>query len=157
MKTIKSIALLTFLLVATVSFAQDDKGETGDAKKEKSSRGTDPNIVSDEVMNVVGQTDAKAIRPNTKGGESRGGNCYTWFDNYTDWRITAYVDGVREGTIAPFGDGGVWVGTGTTKMYAVAYFNDGSKISWGPGQRHCGYGDEMAMEVYSGHYNLFVK
>lgn len=157
MKPLKFILSLSIIFFAlSFSYAQEEKAETGEAVEKGQSRGEDPNIKSDEAINVKGQSDPKAIQPADKGGEARAGGCYTFFNNHTPWRITCYVDGYRQGTVGAYGNGGIWVKTGTTAMYSVAYFTDGSTISWGPGKKYCGYKDKMIMEVYKNSYVIYV-
>ena len=144
------------LFAATVTYAQDSDVETGDVTKNAKSRGTDPNITSDDMVNSL-EGNSNAHRPASKGGESRGGDCRAYFDNWTQWILQVYVDGSRRGVVDGYSEGGVWVPTGNTKMYAVARFTDGSYYSWGPGTKYCGYLDRIEMEVHDDYFRLFVE
>ncbi len=143
---------VTALLMAGISYGQV---ESGDANKGKT-RGDDPNIKVEKRLNDK-DAESKAVQPTEKGARARGaGYCYVEFDNYTDWYIDCYVDGYYEGYMAPWGDGTVTVRSGTTCLYAVAEFTDGSKVSWGPSCKACSY-DEFEMEVYEDYYNIYVR
>ncbi len=106
----------------------------------KSRGGDDPNITVGEVLNPVnGFTDL--VQPEAKGGErTRGAYCKVVFDNWTNLYLKCYVDGTYRGYIAPWGDGAVTVGSGSTSAYVVAEFDDGSRLTWGPIRHDC-YGD----------------
>jgi len=80
----------------------------------------------------------EAVRPATKGGTAtRGGSCYITFDNWTNYYIDCYVNNVLQGYVAPWGKGSVTVSGGSTKVYAEALFDDGSKLTWGPQTKSC--------------------
>jgi hypothetical protein len=143
--------LLTLVLgfaVSTFLFAQvkPNASQLEGAKIEKS-RGADPNIVAEKRLNGV-KSDSKVVQPSTKGAEqSRGGYCYITFDNWTSYYIDCYVDGYYEGYVAPYGKGNVTVSGGNTKVYAVANFDDGSKLTWGPETKYC-YNQEWDCSLY---------
>lgn len=156
MKNLKFLMLFAFIFAASISFAQDSNGKTGDATITKT-RGADPNIKSDEIVNVKGQDNSNATQPSNKGGASRGGTCYTNFDNYTSWNVNVYVDGNAVGYVGGYGEGGVFVGEGETQMYAVIRWDDGSSISYGPVSDFCGFGDIMTFEIYTDFYNYYKR
>lgn len=80
-------------------------------------------------------TEAGTIEaPAFKGGETTRGASYSYitFDNWTPWIIHCYVDDVYWGTVAPYSKVETYTVSGRTKLYAVAYFDDGSYRYWGP-------------------------
>ena len=151
----KSLAItLISLITAGTALAQESgSGESSSSK----TRGSDPNIEVSERVNTKGKTitESKVIQPVSKGARSRGGYCDCCFDNYTSWYIDTYVDGYLEGYIGPWGEGCVTVGAGYTSLYAVAEFDDGSRISWGPVSANCNYQD-FTLEVHDAYYNWFL-
>ncbi|MBS4012138.1 MAG: hypothetical protein KGZ97_00050 [Bacteroidetes bacterium] len=106
----------------------------------KSRSGDDPNIIKNEVLNSAKSAEG-ILQPEYKGGEpTRGSYCKVIFDNWTNLYLKCYVDGSYQGYVSPWGDGAVTVGAGETTAYAVAEFDDGSRLTWGPITRTC-YGD----------------
>jgi len=130
-----------FLLAICLLFAGIINGQSSDRLESTMTRGgDDPNIEQESMLNPSeGFTDY--VQPETKGGEpTRGAYCRVIFDNWTPYTIKCYVDRRYRGTVAPWGDGSVRVGSGSTRAYAVAEFRDGSRLAWGPITRSC-YGD----------------
>lgn len=133
-----TVAVVFSLL--TIGLGSPPAEQKGKAKSKKAviekaqkSRGggQDENIKSDKETN-----DPNAIppAPPNKGGEkSRGvGACAVFVDNSTGYYIRIYVDGTYRGTISPWGDDYTYTGAGPTRLYAVAVFEDGSRLTWGP-------------------------
>jgi hypothetical protein len=123
------------LLVTGALMAQSVDQLTGT----KSRSGTaDPNIKQTEVVNTL-EGPAGFVQPVAKGGVATRGQegCKVIFDNYTRWYIKCYVDGDYRGVVCPWGDSSFWVGSGSTRAYAVAEFTDGSRLTWGPITREC--------------------
>jgi len=58
--------------------------------------------------------------------------------------------------VAPYSDGNITTGSGTTCLYAVAEFDDGSQISWGPVCKECYYHD-FELEVYPDYFNWYLE
>jgi hypothetical protein len=144
------LLVVTGLLFAGMSFAQGvrDMG-SGDANSGKS-RGEDPNIKMEKRLNSA-DVETQAVQSADKGAKVRAPWCDAAFSNWTDWYIDCYVDGYYEGYVAPWGDGTVTVGSGTTSMYAVAEFDDGSRVSWGPVSRECEY-QTFKLSLYEDSY-----
>lgn len=149
-----TIACLVFgvLLISTAPSAssqntnssakQEDKSQKVielKATKAPATRGAEPdaNIKSDKQTN---DPSAKSEAPSKKGGAATrgGGNCEVRLDNRTNLLIKIYVDGIYRGTLSPYGDGVVYVGVGSTSVYARADFEDGSYLYWGPSTYSCG-------------------
>jgi hypothetical protein len=101
--------------------------------KAQKSRGAETtNITQPRAPNRM---DAARPAPPAKGGEAaRGGAALARLtvDNWTPWYIDVYVDGEYGGTVGAFGDGYVWVGSGTRQLYARADFGDAPALEWGP-------------------------
>ena len=105
--------LLTMLATRNLQ-AQNKKPEktvTVTGKAVAKTRGTNPNIKNDEPT-----VDKPVPRP----AASRGAACQVHFDNYTGLTIRIYVDGDFKGTLAPWDDGYVTVGSGYTRIYCVS-------------------------------------
>ena len=47
-------------------------------------------------------------------------------------------------------------GSGTTCLYAVAEFDDGSKISWGPVCKSCYY-QWLELEMHPDYFNWYLE
>jgi hypothetical protein len=111
----------------------DLTSQKGDAAR----GGNDENIKTGEMANDM---NTKIPPPASKGGTSRGGSydCEVQFDNYTDWRVKVYVDGVYKGTVGAWDSANTYVSPGSTSVYARADFNDGSFLYWGPKTYNCG-------------------
>lgn len=154
----KKIALFLFaaFLISGISYAQEkgEKAGSNDVSKVKS-RGEDPNIKVTKRVNSK-DMETQAIQPTEKGAKaSRGGSCYVTFDNWTGWYIDCYVDGYYEGYVGPYASGNITVSGGNTCLYAVAEFDDGSQVSWGPKCLNCNYQD-FEMETYESYYNWYL-
>ncbi|MCC6722481.1 MAG: hypothetical protein IT243_09790 [Bacteroidia bacterium] len=146
-----AIGLLICGLSFTASAQNSSKdGGSGDVTKMEKSRGADPNITVTSRKNGDGQ-ESRVVDKNSRGGTG----CKALFDNHTSYYIYCYVDGKLEGYVAPWGNGQVDVSNGTTSLYAVAEFNDGSKTTWGPISKSCNY-QTFELEVYSSYYNWYV-
>lgn len=107
-------ALILFVLAVgvTSAHAQERKRPTKSVevqgKDVVKSRGANPRIKSD--MPTVDKPEAK----------SRGSVCGIYFNNYTGLTIKLYVDGNYEGTVSPYGESAVVVGSGYTTIYCVS-------------------------------------
>lgn len=157
MKRLNQILTVGFLVcgLSFASFAQTPTkdGGSGDNAKVEKSRGADPNIKVDSRKNGDGQV-SKAVQPASQGARG-GGGCTALFDNHTGNYVYCYVDGYLEGYISPYGNGQVSVANGTTSLYAVAEFTDGSKTTWGPLSKYCSY-QTFELEIYSTYYNWYL-
>ncbi len=155
MKKLNQI-LTVGLLVCGLSFAASAQttskdGGSGDKTTiDKSSRGADPNIKVATRTNGDGQV-SKSVDKSARGA----GGCTAYFDNHTSYYVYCYVDGYLEGYISPWGYGSVSVANGTTALYAVAEFSDGSKTTWGPLSKYCSY-QTFELEMYSSYYNWYL-
>lgn len=150
--------ILAGLLVCGMSFAASAQttgkdGGSGDMSKMEKSRGADPNIKVKSRTNGDGQ-ESKSVQSGDKGARG-GGGCTALFDNHTSYYVYCYVDGSLEGYIAPWANGSISVANGTTSLYAVAEFSDGSKTTWGPLSKYCSY-QTFEFEVFSSYYNWYL-
>ena len=110
--------------------AQDksDKGVTTKGEKVTKTRGADPHIKQKEAKNNAKK---KVEAPTAKGGTQRGADHLLHVDNRTPWKIVIYIDGENVGSVSEWGDSyGSY--SGTHSVYGVAYFEDGSKLTFGP-------------------------
>ena len=162
MKKLVLFVLAGFLITGLTFGQTSTSGENtggGDVTKGKS-RGEDPNIKVTKRLNAA-DMETQTVQPTSKGAraDTRGsgsGECYVTFDNWTNWYIDCYVDGYYEGYVSPYAKGELTVGSGTTCLYAVAEFDDGSQVSWGPICKSCYY-DSYELEVYSSYYNWYLE
>jgi hypothetical protein len=53
-------------------------------------------------------------------------------DNRTPWKIQIFVDGVYVGLVSGWGDSYGYYRCGTHSVYAVADFDNGAQLTWGP-------------------------
>ena len=121
------LAFFIISLAAPGVQAQDKEKKLIEMKSTKGSGGEDKNIKSISTDN------------DTTGRGSGPGLCYVKFENYTGYKIWVYVDGYCEGLLSPWADGGLYTGTGSTSLYAVATFTSGKKLVWGPYSVDCDY------------------
>lgn len=137
-------------------YAQDNNENSfsGDVMENRTRGAKDPEVTIDSRINDS-DMDTRAVQPSAKGAQARGSfrYCTAYFDNWTQWYIKCYVDGKLEGSLAPYGEGGVVVAPGSTRVYAKAEFTDGSWKSWGPVTRNCS-GQRMTMTMYETFYNF---
>lgn len=114
--------------------------QTKEVVELKSNRGTatgeDPNITTGDLPNNL---NSKGTPPANKGGNSKGAaGCKVIFDNYTDWRIKLYVNGVYRGTAGSYDDAYLYVSPSpNVVVYGRADFDDGSYLYWGPTSYDC--------------------
>ena len=139
--------VLAVLLVSTVALPQNSKSSKQQGKSQKAielkatkaTGGSEPdaNIKNDKQTN---DPNAKAAPPPGKGGATTrgGGNCEVRVDNWTNYYIKIYVDGIYRGVLDRYGDAVIYVGVGETRVYGRADFDDGSYLYWGPKTYDCG-------------------
>jgi hypothetical protein len=127
----------TFASMQTVSAQKEIKEKVTFSKDESLTRGTDANIKVPKGKNT-GEVPEGKVHPKEKGGTaSRGSYCEVVFDNWTSYYIDGYVNGRYEGYVGPWASGSVWVSGGSTTVYGVAEFLDGSRYTWGPQTKSC--------------------
>lgn len=117
--------------------ATQSKGKVGKVHAEKGrGGGTDENIKNDTRTNDPSKP---APAPPDKGGERAKGqsSCAVVVDNRTGFYVDIYVDGSFRGTVGPWGDAYCYTGAGSTRLYGVATFSDGSRLTWGPSTVTC--------------------
>lgn len=113
------------------------KGKVGKVHAEKGRGGaSDENIKQDRQPN---DSSKPAPAPPNKGGERSKGqsSCMVVVDNRTGFYVDIYVDGTFRGTVGPWGDSYCYTGAGSTRLYGVATFGDGSRLTWGPSTVTC--------------------
>jgi hypothetical protein len=101
--------LFMVVLISNSSFAQAQGNKIVKKLTAQSvdvNRGENPNIKSERP------TDDKVA-------EKSRDNCSIYFDNYTGYYISIYVDGKYKGELAPYGSGTVVVGEGYTTIYCI--------------------------------------
>lgn len=137
------LAIFLLPLIYTGSFVeatatQKGKGKVTDTHAQKSrGGGADENIKSDNETNSASNN--MQAPPKKGGARAKGaGTCAVIVDNRTPFLIRIYVDGTYRGTISAWGDAYCYTGSGATKLYAVAMFDDGSRLTWGPNLVNCG-------------------
>lgn len=131
---------------APVLAADNDKGQaaTGDqvgkatAQKARGGAGPDENIKDDSEKNNPDPQAAPPAPPEKGGEKTRArSDCYVSFDNWTPYLIKAYVNGVRVGTVPPWGTASGYQPGGTVILYGKAEFVDGTIMTWGPDSIYC--------------------
>lgn len=149
-----TVGLLVFGLgFAATAQTTKNEGGSGDMSKMEKSRGADPNVKVGKRTNGDGQ-ESKSVQSADKGARG-GGGCTALFDNHTGNYVYCYVDGYLEGYIAPWANGTVSIANGTTSLYAVAEFTDGSKTTWGPLAKYCSY-QTYEFELFATYYNWYL-
>lgn len=128
-------AILLLALGVGITFGALAQTGEDQASKSRGNANTDANIKSMSALNSPGQ---KAIAPEGKGdGKSRGSSCSVNFENYTPWKIQCYIDGYYYGLVHGYGSGSASITPGSASLYAVADFDDGSRLTWGPRSITC--------------------
>ena len=114
----KKLLLLTaiFAFGVTATQAQDkpNKEKTVNSKEVSKTRGANPNIKSAKPT-----TDTPEADPSKSRG-SGSGTCQVYFNNHTGYVVDVYVDGNFKGTLAAYGSGNVYVGSGYTTVYCIS-------------------------------------
>lgn len=84
-----------------------------------------------EMMNTLdAEFDAPAYKVDEDG--ERAAARFVKFDNYTNWYVRCYINGVLQGTMAPWGSLTIYLPRADTyRLYAVAPFSDGPDKVWG--------------------------
>lgn len=142
------IAALVVLALATVfspvqpiteTEAQNSNREKRQSKAEKVTEksakgsGDDQNVTQTRSKN---STTDKTTRTKTRGAGQR--TCHIDLINKTEWVIDIYIDGKYQGTMGDYSSNYTTTGSGATRLYARAEFDDGSYIYWGPKNITCG-------------------
>ncbi len=113
--------------------AGETKGKASNEAMDKAQKtrggGPDENIKSKSMSN---NPNAATPAPPDKGGEKTRGYCRLHVDNQTPWIIWIYVDGYYVGAASTWGDAYGTYSEGAHKFYAVAEFDDGSRLTFGP-------------------------
>lgn len=98
----------------------------------------DPNIKQGFTEN---DPDTPMTVPASKGGggsKGAGGNCKVLLDNYTNYAIEIYINGVNKGVLYGGNESTLYYTPGQVTIYAKAPFSDGSYSYWGPTTYSCG-------------------
>ena len=114
--------------------AEEVKGKATEKAQKTRGEGTDENIKSKFVAN-----DPKAeipAPPNKGGAMTRANWCTLHVDNHTSWIISIYVNGQGVGDVSRWGDAEGEYEFPVT-LYAVASFDNGSKLTFGPRIADC--------------------
>ena len=128
------IALAALSVVPRTMHAQEKTVVNTKGAKSRGG-GADANVKSDSLpANKAGAT--VPVPPSKGGPKTRGSMSGTLHvDNRTPYIIRIYVDGDYVGNVSRFGDSYGYYGCSVRALYARAYFDDGSTISWGPIRR----------------------
>ena len=128
------VVALSLLFYGAVG-AQEKKTAVSDKAQKSRGEGKDENIKTETLKN---NPNATIPAPAKKGGEKgRALGCYLGVDNRTQWIIRIYVDGTNVGAVSSWGDATGDYLSGRHVFYGVAYFDDGSKLTWGPRTVNC--------------------
>lgn len=88
-------------------------------------------IKDHEMVNDL-DADFEAPAYKSDGEGERAAARYVKFDNYTNWYIRCYVNGVLQGTMAPWGSLSIYLPSSQNyRFYAVAPFRDAPDKTWG--------------------------
>lgn len=113
-----TVAFIGFLFFADNMNAQDFKDglKLKSQDVEKTRDGSNPNIQAG-----IPSTDETGIAgPVAKGGTEKGDcGCEITFDNFTEWYVEVYVDGINQGVLGPWQKNVVTANSGKRKIYLV--------------------------------------
>lgn len=112
---------------------------SGEKKEAGSKSGTsDSNIKQEYAEN---DPDTPMTVPSSKGGggsKGAGGNCKIMLDNWTNYAVNIYINGVYKGILYGGNESTLYYTPGSVTIYAKAPFSDGSYYYWGPTSYTCG-------------------
>ena len=130
-----ALSLVFYGAVGAQEKKQEKKNVASDKAQKSRGEGKDENIKNETLKN---NPNATIPAPPKKGGEKgRAPFCYLGVDNRTQWIIRIYVDGTNVGAVSPWGDATGTYDRGSHQFYAVSYFDDGSRLTWGPRSVYC--------------------
>ncbi len=109
------------------------KSEKVTQKSEKGSGTEDKNVTA---MRSQNSKNSKSTKTKTRGNGQR--TCNIDLINDTGYVIDIYIDGRYRGTISEYDSNYTTTGSGATKLYARAEFDDGTFLYWGPKDITCG-------------------
>jgi len=125
------VPMLLFVMAnLQVAFAQEADQLSTNAVEARGEMDAEE-VQDHEMMNTL---DAEFEAPSYKSDEEgeRSAARYVKFDNYTNWYIRCYVNGVLQGTMAPWGSLTIYLPRSETyRFYAVAPFSDAPDKTWG--------------------------
>lgn len=149
----KEILIICFLsaISLTYSFGQSEV-ITGENSTFESSRGEIPVI---NIFNKKDENNPNVLQPTKKGGKSRGGECLAFFDNYTGYFLLGYINDELKLFVDGWGEAATWVKTGNTELKAMAYYEDGSGITWEPPKLSCENFEILNFEILFNGYKLY--
>lgn len=149
MKTKTSFTFMAlFLLTVAVAFSpvsfiaeteaqnRSDRQKKAEKVTQKSAKGTVADDKNVTTMRSKNSKNSKSTRTKTRGSGQR--TCYIDLVNDTGYVIDIYIDGKFRGTMAEWDSNYTTTGSGATKLYARAEFDDGSSLYWGPTNITCG-------------------
>ncbi len=121
-------------------YKQAKSVEVKGTKKEAGGKGAedDPNIKEGFTEN---DPDTPMTVPASKGGggaKGGGGNCKITLDNFTNYAVQIYINGVYKGVLYGGNESTLYYTPGSVAIYAKAPFSDGSFTYWGPTTYDCG-------------------
>lgn len=123
----------------TKKYKKASETEVTSTKKEAGSKsGDDPNIKEEFTEN---DPDTPMTMPSSKGGsgaKGAGGSCKIMLDNFTNYAIQIYINGVNKGVLYGGNESTLYYTPGSVTIYAKAPFSDGSYSYWGPTTYSCG-------------------
>ena len=129
------LILMPVLLFATamLNFAQAQEADQLSTTAVEARGDGDTEEIKDH--DFLNELDAIFEAPAYKSGGDEGERAssrYVKFDNYTNWYVRCYVDGVLQGTMAPWGSLTIYLPRSETyRFYAVAPFRDAADKTWG--------------------------
>jgi hypothetical protein len=113
----------------TTAYAQDADNQVSTNATEMRGDAANEEIRVDDELNVE-NPDIANLKSDDAG--ERAMMRHVEFDNWTPWYIRCYVDGIYQGTVAPYSELYIRLPrTETYRFYAEANFRDGSKKYWG--------------------------
>src|SRR5579884_2711815 len=130
-------ALVLSAIIVSLGFSASaavgaKKTESTKAKSAGKLRGADPNIKRSGNTNHAGSTEGAVAPKGKAGAKSRGSYATVHIDNRTPWIIHYYDNGNEMGVVGRYGDAYYAAVPGGHSLYAVAYFDDGTRKTWGP-------------------------
>ena len=123
------------LITETEAQSKSERQKKAEKVTDKSSKGSgeDKNVTQTRGKNSMTN---KSTRTKTRGSGQK--TCNIDLINETGYVIDIYIDGKFRGTMGEYDANYTTTGTGATKLYARAEFDDGSFLYWGPKNITCG-------------------
>lgn len=135
------VVLAVSVALSPVQMVSETEAQNKSDRQKKSEKVTDKGTKGTGEDKNVTQTRGKNSADKTQKSTTKGSGqktCNIDLNNKTQWVIDIYIDGKYRGTMDEYSSNYTTTGSGATRLYARAEFDDGSYLYWGPREITCG-------------------